>query len=196
MSYSTVRLLRIVEHKLTKDLQRRVKHVCNIKDVLLHLEDLAERNSFLCDILISDLYLVRRANGGRGRTLWSGHGGAFWKRGERTSFNQHANRCSSGQTVRRAAVLPGLLSFSSLSSRPPDTPLSLDWSCTFIFSLLLILHTALLERGQTPGMRGLNGWDKGRLVSLRSLHATVYVAVIYEYLIDWCMNESLNQDIG
>jgi len=44
-------------------------------------------------LLISDFYLVRRANCGRGRTLWTGHGGAFWKRGESISLNQHANRC-------------------------------------------------------------------------------------------------------
>lgn len=40
--------------------------------------------------------------------------------------------------------VPGLLSRSSLSSRPPATPRSLDWSCTMIFSLLLIRHTELL----------------------------------------------------
>ncbi len=40
---------------------------------------------------------------------------------------------------------PGLLSLSSLSPRPPETPRSLDWSCTFILSLLLIRHTELLR---------------------------------------------------
>lgn len=42
--------------------------------------------------------------------------------------------------------LPGLLSFSSLRSKPPEMPRSLDWSCKVIFSLLLILHTELLQR--------------------------------------------------
>lgn len=42
--------------------------------------------------------------------------------------------------------VPGLLSLSSLSSRPPATPRSLDWSCMMIFSLLLIRHTELLAR--------------------------------------------------
>lgn len=52
---------------------------------------------------------------------------------------------SAGATNDAVICLPGLLSFSSLSSRLPETPLSLDWSCTFILSLLLIRHTELLE---------------------------------------------------
>lgn len=40
---------------------------------------------------------------------------------------------------------PGLLSLSSLSSTSPETPRSLDWSCTLILSLLLIRHTELLR---------------------------------------------------
>lgn len=64
------------------------------------------------------------------------------------------------------AGLPGLLSLSSLSSRPPETPLSLDWSCTFIFSLLLILHTEVLEDmkwGQMLALRENLGcyWEYG-----------------------------------
>lgn len=46
-----------------------------------------------------------------------------------------------GQPEDALSSLPGLLSFSSLSS----TPRSLDWSCTFILSLLLIRHTELLK---------------------------------------------------
>lgn len=46
-----------------------------------------------------------------------------------------------GQPEDTVNSLPGLLSFSSLSS----TPRSLDWSCTFILSLLLIRHTELLK---------------------------------------------------
>lgn len=46
-------------------------------------------------------------------------------------------------------ALPGLLSLSSFSPKPPETPLSFDWSCTLIFSRLLILHTELLTETTT-----------------------------------------------
>lgn len=77
----------------------------------------------------------------------------------------------STQSLNTVAGLPGLLSFSSLSSRPPETPLSLDWSCTFILSLLLILHTELLED---------NTWKQ--MLALRALcwcHGTFYLIICY-----------------
>lgn len=45
----------------------------------------------------------------------------------------------------QSGCLPKLLSRSSGNCRPPETPFSLDWSCTVILSLLLIRHTEVLE---------------------------------------------------
>lgn len=45
----------------------------------------------------------------------------------------------------QSGCLPKLLSRSSGKCRLPETPFSLDWSCTVILSLLLIRHTEVLE---------------------------------------------------
>lgn len=65
--------------------------------------------------------------------------------GKEKQYSHNRVFISPGPTDDAVTRLPGLLSFSSLSSRLPETPLSLDWSCTFILSLLLIRHTELLE---------------------------------------------------
>lgn len=71
--------------------------------------------------------------------------------------------------MNTATGLPGLLSFSSFSSRPPETPRSLDWSCTFILSLLLILHTELLEAVKMGTDDGTEGSQKDLLRDFLSL---------------------------
>lgn len=122
-------------------------------------------------IMLCDLYLVSGADCGCGPALyvWTGLCADFWEKRIRTITHTFTfGVCStSGQTEDTAAGLPGLLSFSSLSSRPPETPLSLDWSCTFILSLLLIRHTELLEHmkcRQMLALRDLVGWHWPRRV--------------------------------
>lgn len=95
--------------------------------------------------IISDFYLVSRADCRCSHTLcvWTGQSGVFCEETHRTTIT-HVNQSLNVQWPT-VTGLPGLLSFSSLSSRSPEMPLSLDWSCTFILSLLLILHTELLK---------------------------------------------------